>query len=77
MVEADKILHFIFSYTIAISSYLIIPNLLTATIVTLFIGILKEIYDINKTGFSTGDLIANAIGIICAILFVLTIKFFK
>lgn len=65
--ELDKLLHFIFSYAILTSSYILFRNLMLAVIVTFSIGFIKEIYDIWGTGFSVTDLVANMTGIICAV----------
>jgi hypothetical protein len=46
-------------------------NIWVAAIVAMGVGIAKELYDLWSGGvFSYGDLAADAIGVLCAILFI-------
>ena len=67
MLQQDKILHFLVSFSLVIFFGLIV-GLFWGTIITFIIGILKEIYDhYFGTGFSWGDILSNLIGIIIGI----------
>ena len=56
MLQQDKILHFLVSFSLIIY-FGLLTGLFWGTIITLIIGILKEIYDhYFGTGFSWGDI---------------------
>lgn len=71
MITQDKIFHFGGSM-ISVIAFSLIFSLPISVLLTLIIGILKEIYDqVKYNGFSIGDLIADILGIGVGILFVL------
>ena len=68
-IQLDKKLHFIVSLIIMIGTASLLAiftvhNLyIISTLVTLFIGVMKEVYDeYYGSGFSWGDILANIIG---------------
>lgn len=65
-VQEDKIKHAGVSMVIGASAEAITENVLQASTICMAVGTAKEVYDeLDYGGFSTGDLIADAIG--CAI----------
>ena len=65
-VRSDLILHFIVSAVIMLCLTFIAPNYIAA-IITLLIGIIKEIYDCIKpipSGFDRLDILADILGIL-------------
>lgn len=65
-IRADLLLHFEVSALICLLLCLVLPTW-TAGLITLVIGIGKEIYDIykpNATGFDSWDLFADLLGIL-------------
>ena len=73
-IESDKLLHFLTTYAIILSTFLIFHNLLIAVSVATILGVGKEIYDIKKTGFSKLDLMADGIGILIGTIFIALVK---
>lgn len=68
----DKQLHILVSFIICIGIYIINRNLNESVMLTAIIGILKEVYDYIDYGlFSMGDLIADSIGVLIAIILIL------
>lgn len=66
--QTDKKLHFSYSFGIFCTAALFVP-LQVAIIVALAAGILKEVYDYRSYGeFSWEDVVANCVGILCAVL---------
>ena len=66
MFKTDKLLHFSFSYMIISIIYIVDKDLVTSSIFTLLIGILKEVcdYSFKGTKFDVDDLTADAIGVV-------------
>lgn len=65
-VRSDLILHFIVSAVIMLCLTFIVPNWVAA-VITLLIGIMKELYDCvkpNPTGFDKLDIVADILGIL-------------
>ena len=74
----DKLLHFAFSFIIMIVFDLIArmigcnQSILLAAILTMFVGIAKELYDEKQGGrFDGWDLLADFIGVALAIIFII------
>lgn len=67
-VQSDKVLHFLVSFVIAFP--LMAVNIYLAIGVTLAIGLYKEFTDSHKEGnyWSWGDILADILGILVAIL---------
>ncbi len=71
--QMDKLLHLVCSYAILLTLYHLI-GLLLAVVLTVVIGLLKEIYDAKfESGFSIGDIVFNIIGVGLAGVFILLI----
>lgn len=72
-VPSDKLLHFLCSAMIMLLlQFFIAPPL--AACVTLCIGIAKEVYDCykpNPSGWSWGDLLADVLGLLSVLIFVI------
>ena len=66
--QKDKILHGIISCLLVFLFYYFVPILWLAVLLTFIIGIIKELLDINSTGFDIMDLLADIAGIVIAIL---------
>lgn len=62
-IRADLLLHFEVSALICLLLCLVLPTWI-AGLITLVIGIGKEIYDTNATGFDIWDLFADLLGIL-------------
>lgn len=75
-IEKDKILHFTISYILFTYFYVIFKEFTLAIIVTLFIGFIKELYDmkVKKLPFDHEDMIANYLGIALAV-FITSLNF--
>lgn len=69
----DKLLHIVISFSLLIILYYYLElSYMAALLLTIGIGIIKELYDkYNITGFNRQDVIANFIGIIIGSLFIL------
>lgn len=64
----DKVLHFLVSFFIYIVLERLTGSVFWSTSIALLIGVIKETVDqIEYQGWSWGDLVADAIGIIVAI----------
>ena len=61
MIRTDYILHFLVAFFIATVVTTWLPAY-TALIVAFVAGLLKEIYDMNKTGFDLKDLVLTTVG---------------
>lgn len=71
----DKLLHFAVSMMLVCTLSYILPIEL-ACLITLFIGILKEVYDnsIPKNIFDVNDILADCAGIIIGFIYVLMLQ---
>lgn len=70
----DKLLHCIVSFLLVIVFYNFDGSLYNASLLTLIIGIFKEIYDYIDYGlFSNEDIIADVIGIIIGAILIILI----
>lgn len=69
----DKLLHIVISFSLLIILYYYLElSYMVALLLTIGIGIIKELYDkYNIIGFSRQNVIANIIGIIIGSLFIL------
>ena len=67
MIPNDKKLHVFASLAIVLSLWQIIGWY--AVIVAIVVGVAKEIYDINRTGFDGADLLADLIGIVAGAIY--------
>jgi len=73
-IARDKKLHFVGSIIIFLISatffqiFTILNPFIFGFFITLFAGICKEIYDIPRTGFSSGDILADIAGIIAGMI---------
>ena len=74
-VQSDKVLHFLVSFVIAFP--LMAVNIYLAIGVTLAIGLYKEFTDSHKEGnyWSWGDLLADILGILIAIILWLVLTY--
>jgi len=61
MIRADLILHFLVGFFFATVVTTWLPPY-TALIVAFIVGLLKELYDMNKTGFDWKDLVLTITG---------------
>ena len=62
MIGIDKYYHFGVGFVIALVIAFITSSIIGALFVTAFIGVGKEFYDTNTTGFSIADIIATILG---------------
>ncbi len=68
--NVDKVLHILCAYIIVVSSGIYFINIVLGIVFGLIASILKEGYDqYSYNGWSWGDLGADAIGIILAVIF--------
>jgi hypothetical protein len=71
-VPSDKVLHFVCSALI-MGLCSIVLNPMLSSFITIAVGLLKELYDCHKpnpTGFSLGDLLADLLGMVAVLVFV-------
>ena len=61
MIPIDKILYFLVAFFLATVATTWLPPY-TALIVAFVVGLLKELYDMNKTGFDWKDLVLTTTG---------------
>lgn len=71
----DKLLHFAGSAAIAGVTYALTDSTRAALLVGLGVGLAKELRDRRRTGFSTRDIAADALGVGAGIGFVYVIRF--
>lgn len=69
--KLDKILHAIVCFLLTLGIYFFTLNLILAVVITLAIGLAKELYDINYTGFNQEDIVADLVGIAIASLLII------
>ena len=71
MVEEDKAQHIIFAYMTVIGMQFFV-SVGQAVLIVLFIGLLKEFWDLwMGTGFCWYDVLANTLGVVFALLWLL------
>lgn len=69
-IAVDKLLHFVISYAMTLTLVVLTGALSLSVFLVFLVGLIKEALDAKQPGnlFSVGDVVANSLGIVSALL---------